>query len=92
MASDSSEKAKEADANAYRKLVVFVGSVSILCLVCFGYWLNTTSLPTPDLPTTADRLAFALKWQSLSALTVLAGIMWISLFDLVTAVQALTDP
>lgn len=77
MASDSSEKAKVSTVNADRKLILSAGFVCLLCLVSFGYWVNTTSLPTPNLQTTADRLAFALKWQSLSVLTVVAGIIWV---------------
>lgn len=79
MGSDSTAKAKKQFAwNGERMFVLGCGVLNIIFLVSFGYWIKTTpNLPAPNLPTMADRIAFALKWQALSAMTVIAGIMWV---------------
>jgi len=78
MGSDSTAKAnKQFSINGDRIFVLCGGVITAIFHVAFGYWLKTTSLPTPNLPTMADRIAFALKWQALSAFAMIIGVVWV---------------
>ena len=85
MGSDSNSKAKlESQEKSDRRMIIVFILITYTLMGCFIYWVTNATLPAPNLPTMADRLAFALKWQALSVLALLAGILWVSTTRLFT--------
>ena len=54
--------------------LVVAGTVAAILFTTIAAWLLQQLLPVPDAPTTADRLAYALKWQALAAVPLLVMI------------------